>query len=87
MPVGTFECMYPTPPPCKNNTKIPKDDGNNAKCCSDKGGIFTKGKVRCGSDQPHMLLSLMFAPRTVHAGCRLFRLGWVGLSLIAGVKY
>ena len=25
------------PPSCENNTKIPKFDGNNMECCSDRG--------------------------------------------------
>ena len=32
---------YPTThftPLCESNTKVPKFDGNNTDCCSDKGG-------------------------------------------------
>ena len=31
------------PPPCERNTKVPKFDGNNIHCCSDKGVALAKG--------------------------------------------
>ena len=34
--------VYP-PPICKNNIKIPKLDGNNTNCCSDKGVVLGRG--------------------------------------------
>ena len=38
------------PPTCENNPPIPKFDGNNTSCCSDKGrGALIKGKVGHGS--------------------------------------
>ena len=48
-----------TPPPVvyghsntsfENNTTIPKFDGNNTECCSDKGVAFIKGIVGHGSN-------------------------------------
>ena len=30
-------CQPPTQPPCESNTQVPKFDGINTTCCSDKG--------------------------------------------------
>ena len=42
--------MHPPPPPCNSNTKILEFDGNNTYRCSDKAGLFMKGKIGHGGN-------------------------------------
>ena len=40
----TIQAQEEDPPPvCENNTKVPKFDGNNTECCSDRGGVLATG--------------------------------------------
>ena len=53
-------------PSGRNKTTVPKFDGNNAECCSDKGADLTKGWGGARGTSPHFVVNPVKLLRRVH---------------------